>query len=157
MAKKEAKVKEKQKEDDIKKIYRSKEDKMIAGVCGGIAEYLRIDSVWVRLVFFISIFINGIGLLAYLILWVIIPDNPDQEDKENKEDKKSKKVSQEKSQNITEKTNTHDNHSRLIVGSILIFIGVIFMLKEFFKLFDWSIFWAIFFIGIGIILLIRRD
>ena len=151
----EKKIKE-AKEDDIKRLYRSKEDKMISGVAGGIAEYLKVDSVWVRLVFFISIFFNGIGLLAYLILWVLIPDNPYQE-----EPKKNSKTKEEnhKTNHSSMKTNNsnNNNHSRLIVGSILIFIGIIFMLKEFFKIFDWTIFWAAFFIGIGIILLIRRE
>lgn len=61
-----------------KRLYRSKEDRMVGGVCGGIAEHFNWDSVWVRLVFVLLIFINGIGILAYLICWIVIPSNPNQ-------------------------------------------------------------------------------
>ncbi len=56
-----------------KRLYRSESEKMIGGVCGGIAEYFKIDPVIVRLIAVALIFVNGIGLLAYLIGWVVIP------------------------------------------------------------------------------------
>ena len=56
-----------------KRLYRNKDDAVIAGVASGIAEYFGIDPVIVRVIFFIGIFINGIGIVAYLILWLIVP------------------------------------------------------------------------------------
>jgi len=56
-----------------KKLYRSESDKIIAGVCGGVAEYFGVDSIVVRLVFLILVFWNGIGLLAYLVMAIIVP------------------------------------------------------------------------------------
>ena len=53
-----------------KQLCRSKTDKMIAGVCGGIAEYLDVSSTLVRVLFFFS----GIGILAYLIIAIIMPE-----------------------------------------------------------------------------------
>ena len=67
-----------------KRLYRSRQDKVIAGVCGGIAEYLNVDSVWVRLAIVLLILANGIGLILYIIAWILIPENPNQ-----KEGKKS--------------------------------------------------------------------
>ncbi len=58
-----------------KRIYRSRE-KMIGGVCAGIAEYFNIDPTIVRLVWAILIFAYGTGLLAYLICWLVIPEDP---------------------------------------------------------------------------------
>lgn len=58
-----------------RKFYRSRNDKMIAGVCGGLAEYFDIDPVLVRIGFVLFV-IFGAGLLAYLILALLVPENP---------------------------------------------------------------------------------
>ena len=59
-----------------KKLYRSDENKMLAGVCGGIAEYFGIDSTLVRLGWVVFSLLGGSGLLAYLIAAIIMPDQP---------------------------------------------------------------------------------
>ncbi|MCG8353877.1 MAG: PspC domain-containing protein [Chloroflexales bacterium] len=58
------------------RLMRSRDDKMIAGVAGGIARYLAIDSVIVRLVFVLTAF-SGIGLLIYPLLWLLMPLAPE--------------------------------------------------------------------------------
>lgn len=57
-----------------KKLYRSRGDRLIAGVCGGLGEYLNTDPVWLRLFFVLLLFAWGIGFWAYLILWLIVPE-----------------------------------------------------------------------------------
>ncbi|KXU45517.1 MAG: PspC domain-containing protein [Coprobacillus cateniformis] len=59
-----------------KRLYRSRRDVMICGVCGGIAEYFDIDPTIVRLIAVVLIFGWGSGLLAYLVGAIIIPKNP---------------------------------------------------------------------------------
>ena len=59
-----------------KKIYRSRDEKMIAGVCGGIAEYLSVDPTVVRILFVFLLFLGGNGLFLYLILMFLIPQKP---------------------------------------------------------------------------------
>ena len=59
-----------------KKLYKSNEDKMIEGVCGGIAEYFGLDSTLVRLGWVIFCALGGSGILAYIISAVIIPRRP---------------------------------------------------------------------------------
>jgi len=61
-----------------KKLYRSRKDYMIAGVCGGIAEYFDIDSTLVRLLTVLVVLIGGAGVVAYIIAWIVIPKNPEQ-------------------------------------------------------------------------------
>ena len=58
------------------KLYRSQSDKMIGGVCGGLAGHYKIDPSLVRLAFALLFFLGGHGLLLYLILWIIIPGQP---------------------------------------------------------------------------------
>ena len=55
-------------------LYRSKSDRMIAGVCGGLAKRFNIPSIWVRLAFVFIILLGGAGFLLYLILWIIMPE-----------------------------------------------------------------------------------
>ena len=58
-----------------KRLYKSRENKMIAGVCGGIAEYFNIDPTIVRLAWaFISLASVGCGVVAYFIAWIIVPE-----------------------------------------------------------------------------------
>lgn len=59
-----------------KKLYRSRSDRKIAGICGGLAEYFGADPTLVRVLFVLSILLPGPQVLAYLILWVIIPERP---------------------------------------------------------------------------------
>jgi phage shock protein C len=62
----------------MKKLYRSRTDKKIAGVCAGIAEYFDIDPTIVRIIFVILLLPGGFpGLIPYLILWIVIPEEPD--------------------------------------------------------------------------------
>lgn len=60
----------------MKKLHRSNSDKMIAGVCGGLADYLDVDTTIVRLVFVLLLFMASGGFWVYLILWIIIPEEP---------------------------------------------------------------------------------
>lgn len=63
-------------EPKYKKIYRSRNERMIAGVCGGLAEHFGIDPTWVRLIFIILFFAGGAAFLIYIILWLIVPNEP---------------------------------------------------------------------------------
>lgn len=59
-----------------KRLYRSQTNRKIAGVCGGIGEYLNVDPTIIRLIWVLLVFFVGTGLLAYLIAALIIPENP---------------------------------------------------------------------------------
>jgi phage shock protein C len=56
-----------------KKLYRDEQNKTIAGVCAGLAEYLSIDVTIVRLVFLLALVFHGGGFLAYVIFWIVMP------------------------------------------------------------------------------------
>ena len=58
-----------------KKLYRSTENKMIAGVCAGLAEYLNIDPTIIRVIWAL-VALSGAGLVAYLVCALIIPEKP---------------------------------------------------------------------------------
>lgn len=59
--------------DGPKRLKRSNDDKMIAGVCGGLGKYLEFDSTLIRLAFAFTAIFAGTGILAYLVMWIIMP------------------------------------------------------------------------------------
>ena len=59
-----------------KRLLRSATDKKIAGVCGGLAEYFDIDATVIRLCWLLAILFAGTGVLAYIVLWIILPVAP---------------------------------------------------------------------------------
>jgi phage shock protein PspC (stress-responsive transcriptional regulator) len=60
-----------------KKLYKSSTDKKLCGVCGGLAEYLNVDSTIVRLILVLTVLFAGCGLLAYLIAALVMPNKPE--------------------------------------------------------------------------------
>ncbi|WP_427338883.1 PspC domain-containing protein [Caloranaerobacter sp. DY30410] len=120
------------------KLYRSTSDRMIAGVCGGIAEYFDIDSTLVRLFWLILGFTMGIGFLAYIICAIVIPESP--------------VFSHE--YNYNNKNNTDRN--RILAGSILILLGVIFLLKKTLYWIDFEKLWPILLIIAGIYIIYNQ-
>ncbi len=59
------------------KLRRSRQDSKIAGVCGGVAEYLEVDSTLIRLIWLMLAFFGGWGILGYIIAWIIMPQAPE--------------------------------------------------------------------------------
>jgi phage shock protein PspC (stress-responsive transcriptional regulator) len=57
-----------------RKLYRSKTDRQIAGVCGGLAEYFNIDPTIVRLLFVLGLIFVGGTFWAYVIMWIVVPE-----------------------------------------------------------------------------------
>ncbi len=59
----------------MKKLYRSKQERKIAGVCGGLAEYFQMDPVILRIAFVLVAVLGGIGILVYFVMWMVVPEN----------------------------------------------------------------------------------
>lgn len=64
---------------DIRRLYRSGKDRILGGVCGGIAEYLGVDPVIIRLLWIVGTLAWGAGIILYIIFWIVIPRNPKHE------------------------------------------------------------------------------
>lgn len=59
-----------------KRLFRSRMNRQVGGVCGGLAEYFAVDPTIIRLIWAVSILVFGTGLLAYVIAWIVIPEAP---------------------------------------------------------------------------------
>lgn len=133
-----------------RRLYRSRENRIISGVCGGIGEYFDIDPVLIRIIWAITVIVYGIGILAYIIALIAIPLEP-------KPEKNIEEVG-------SSENNKREKKNRKSVGGlILIGIGVIFLLHNFnfFPWFDIGKLWPVILIVIGIAMLIldnhRKD
>lgn len=63
--------------EPVRRLYRSVGDRMIAGVAAGLADYLKVDAVWIRVAFVaLTLFSSGLFLLVYLAAWILVPENP---------------------------------------------------------------------------------
>ncbi|MBA3660967.1 MAG: PspC domain-containing protein [Gammaproteobacteria bacterium] len=60
-----------------RRLYRSRQDRMIAGICGGIAAYFHTDPTWIRLLFVLLFFLGGSALLVYIVMWIVVPIEPE--------------------------------------------------------------------------------
>lgn len=147
MAKKTGKKDNKDTGDEVKRLYRSREDKVVAGVCGGIGEYFNVDPVWIRIAFVLLIFAQGVGLILYVIAFLLMPENPHQT---------SKKSTQFEA-TLSGFTKGKSKHTgAYIMGAILIIIGAIFLLQNLFSWFSFAYVWPLILIAIGIFMLQQR-
>lgn len=147
-----------------KKLYRSYKDKMLGGVAGGLAEYFSIDPTLVRLIFVISLFVGGAGIIAYIILWIVVPEEPyvfatsgpAAEKKENAESGNSAVNEWQQSQQQYYQAMTEQKHKRSsVLGIILIIFGALFLLFNFIPRIHFGDFWSLILIAIGIGLLLN--
>jgi phage shock protein C len=60
-----------------KKLWRSRRERKIAGVCGGLAQYFNTDPFWIRFIFIVFFLLGGAAFLIYIIMWILIPLEPE--------------------------------------------------------------------------------
>jgi phage shock protein C len=60
--------------EEPRKLYRSRNQRMLAGVCGGLAEYFKVDATLIRVLFLVLAVFGGTGLVIYVVMWLIVPD-----------------------------------------------------------------------------------
>jgi len=142
---------EKRDESPSRRLYRSRVDRMIGGVCGGFAEYFRVDPTIVRIIWFLTIFAGGVGLLAYIAALIIVPVNPEHEGL---------------------KPEQRGRNTGLIWGVILIILGFVFLVERlvtrygafsppyywrwhfFWPVYGWNLFWPLLLIIAGVLYII---
>jgi phage shock protein C len=138
-----------------KKLQRNQQDKMIAGVCSGLADYFDVDVTWVRIAFVVAVLAGASGLLAYIVLWIAVPRKPYVPDYgQYTADYKVYDPANPVNQMPYSAPKKKDNgNGRLIAGAIFIFFGTFFLLNEFNLIPDWVEFhnlWPLILIGMGI-------
>ncbi len=143
-----------------RKLYRSRKDKMIGGVAGGLAEYFDIDPTLVRILFVVTLFVGGGGFLAYIILWIVVPEEPfifvtpDTSSAQSAAGNTADPASNP-SPNPAEAYAEHYKNRRNLGGAVLIVIGVLFLMNNLMPRFHFGDFWPLILIAIGVGLLLK--
>ena len=122
-------------------------------MCGGIAEYFDVDPTWVRLLWALCVLAGGVGLLAYILAWVIIPANPSQKGSAGD----IGEVARMAARKGREMRKEERGNGMLIAGIIVLGIGLVFLATNFGWLggWDWKKTWPVFLVIVGIGLLAR--
>lgn len=133
--------------DQPKKLYRSRADKVIAGVCAGLGKYLEIDPIIVRLIFIVLFFFHGAGIFIYLVLLLIMPKEPGPEP-----------VPAEIQSSCQSAAQGADRPAKNFLALVLILLGTILLLNQIYPLkwLRWDFFWPGVIIALGIYLLFKN-
>lgn len=142
-----------------KKLYRDQYHKMIGGVCAGLAEYLDMDITVVRLLFAFAFFIMGIGLIPYLILWIVLPKKYYNPFITPSDPATVDYIVPPITSNLPFGTVPPKQRSNagLVIGVVLIILGGAYLMHEFDLIPDFHIhrLWPLFVIAIGIGLILK--
>jgi len=159
-----------------KKLERSRTDKMLGGVAGGLASYFDIDSSIVRFLFVLGVIVWGTGIWVYVVLWIILPEtkrtapyfnaNPQNEPNMENDDLNFKDAGNYQKSYTEPSASTDDpytayqaKHKRkrengnLIAGAVLITFGVLFLLSQYIPHVNFSDLWPFVLIVAGAVLL----
>jgi phage shock protein C len=135
-----------------KRIYRNQRNKVIGGVCAGIADYFDVDVAWVRLAFVLAVFAKGFGLLAYVIAWIVFPRD---ERLPAEVDADRARAQTDRGTDTRSRWRTAGSGSRNAVGVILILLGALFFMDQNFWWFRFDSFWPLILIALGVYMLVR--
>ena len=147
------------------RLYRSKSDRMIAGVCGGLAKYFSVDSTLVRLVFLLVLFLGGAGFLVYLILWIIMPEEdritatPHETVQANAQDladtaqQFGNSLGQAVGSSSADAARTAARQGPILFGIILVALGGLFLLQNLLHI-DFGQLWPVILIVIGLAMMV---
>lgn len=154
-----------------KRLYRNESDKMIAGVCSGLAEYFDIEVTWMRIIFVFAFIFGFSGFVIYIILWIVIPPRPYSakyspytadyrvyEDRPNPPVGGTAQSATPMPPYMTKPQRQSSGNGRLIAGLILIGLGAYFLLDEFDIIPYWvdlGRLWPLAIIVLGLLLITR--
>jgi phage shock protein C len=135
-------------------LYRSRTERMIAGVCGGLAEYFDIDPTLVRLIAVALTLAGGSGILAYFIFWLVVPQKPLNLASVDNPTMASSTVETE---DVDSEASNETSSAALFIGIVLTVMGFLFLVGNFISLawFSFSKLWPLVLIAIGIIVILK--
>ncbi|RIH89858.1 PspC domain-containing protein [Calidithermus roseus] len=142
--------------NEPRRLYRSEKDQVIAGVCGGLAEYFAIDPVLVRALFVLLALFGGGGFVLYIILWIVIPKAGSTATGSEESLRQGLEEVQGKARQLVEEVRRGGSGSS-VLGWILLLVGAWLLLDNL----GWiringDLLWPLLLIGLGVVLLLRE-
>lgn len=144
-----------------KRLFRSLKERKIAGVAGGLAEYLNVDVILVRLIWVLTLFLGGAGVFVYLIAWLIVPEEPvSREEGDNVVPIEQYQERDPETPHVQEgspaNSRAENQKSFSVIGLILIGIGAVLFARAIIPGYFHRYLWPVLLIILGLILIIPR-
>lgn len=136
----------------MKRLYRSDRDKIIAGICGGISEYFKINILLVRFLFIFFALFGGISIAIYIIIWFFVNKNPLH--------KKSLNTPMEDVIDVflfQKNSSSSERKNIILVGIALITLGMVFFIRNTLDFIEYKYVWPIILIVFGIYLILKKN
>ena len=141
------------------RLHKSKNNRMLTGVSGGLAEYFEIDPVFVRIGWAVLVFVTaGLALLLYIGMVIIMPKADDGDDGSPVDEEEGVPSNAELSPPPAPRPRIDRARRRGVMGIFLIVVGALFLVSNFgwFWWFSWSTLWPVILIGLGLAILLGR-
>ena len=139
---------------EVRQLYRSSTNRVIAGVAGGIGKYFTIDPTIIRFLFILMLFFGGSGVILYLVLWLIMPANSLHASAHEHIQHNAQEM-KDKAGQIADEIRSGRSSNGSYLGMIIIIFGLIFFLNNF-GIIDIHQLWPIILILLGVFLLFKR-
>ncbi|HEY7814606.1 MAG TPA: PspC domain-containing protein [Nakamurella sp.] len=121
-------------EQGVRRLLRSRSDRVLGGVCGGLGRYLNVDPVLLRIAAVALALSGGAGVIAYIVAWIVIPEDTGEEPP-------------------GPPAPAHRHGIAVAVGAGLIALGALLVLRDVLPWFGW-VFWPVVVVGVGVLVLI---
>ena len=144
--------------DQNKKLERNQNNKVIGGVCSGLAEYFNIDIALVRVAFVIALLFASFGFWLYVILWIVLPVNGQRSTDNGQQTSSAEQQPTANNQDSTDNNQQSAPSSKttsIFAGVAVIFIGLIFLVNNFLPIsWIWKL-WPLILVVIGVVMIIN--
>lgn len=163
------------------RLYRSRDDRMLGGVAGGLADYLGIDPSLVRIGWVLLFLAGGVGLLLYIVMWIVVPEEEDLTPEElmaarsaagapavpptgtstsgTPVDWRTQRAAEREARRQARRARRAANPdsgrmAALLVGGFLVIVGVGFLLRDFLPAIDFDYLWPVVLVILGVLVLV---
>jgi phage shock protein C len=163
------------------RLYRSRDDRMLGGVAGGLADYLGVDPSLVRIGWVLLFLAGGIGLLLYIVMWIVVPEEEDLSPEElaaaraasgsggpaptgtmtggTSVDWRTQRAAERDARRAARRAHRAANPdagrtAALVIGGLLVLVGVGFLLRDIIPAFDFDYVWPLILVILGVLVLV---
>jgi phage shock protein C len=130
-----------------RRLHRSRDDRVVAGVCGGLGEYLGVDAVLFRIAFVLLVFAGGLGILAYVLGWIFLPEEPEP----------GRAATDTAFERVADTVGGDDRKTGgFVLGILFVGLGLVFLLDvDWPNFLSWQYVWPIALIAVGVAVILR--
>ncbi len=142
------------------KLTRSRSDRVIAGVCGGLGAYLHLDTTLIRIFFVILFLTSGIGVLLYLLLWILIPNQDETATARFDSDEVGRRAAT-MSNELRDAVSGPSSRARVWIGAAFILLGALLLIQNlnivWLRWLNFDFLWPLLLVVAGVVLIWRQS